>query len=146
MTTVPATYPARGAHVQNKMYFRKTVNFSDANVATGIKFGRLPAGAFITRAQVEVSTVFNAATTNVLTFGTTLANANEIVNAADINEAAIGVTDVTRALGTSLTGGPGSGLTVTSEVDLYAKYTQTGTAATTGVATLILEFATNNDQ
>ncbi len=137
MTTVPATYPARGAHVQNKMYFRKTVNFSDANIGAGVKFGRLPANAFITRVQVEVSTAFNAGTTNVLTFGTST-NANELVAAADINEAATGVTDVTRGLGTSLT--------AAGEVDLYAKYTQSGTAATTGVATLVLEFATNNDQ
>jgi hypothetical protein len=54
-----------------------------------------------------------------------------------------------------LTAAAGIGLTVTSNatyqtalnggVPIYAKYTQTGTAATTGSITLILAFIPNND-
>lgn len=138
MTTVPATYPARGSHVQDVKYFRKTVNFNDANIAAGVKFGRLPAGASIMDVSVEIVTAFNAVTTNVLTFGTTLASANEIVAAGDVNEGATGVTKVTRGFGVALT--------AAAEVDLYAKYTQTGTAASAGQAIFVMTFANNNDQ
>lgn len=152
MTTIPETLPARGGSTQEIRYYRKVVNFNDANIGSTTappKFGRLPAGAFITDVTVEVSTAFNAVTTNVLTVGTTAANANEIVNAGDVNEGVIGVTKVTRALGTTLTGGAGVGSAapaVTSEVDLYVKYTQTGTAATAGVATILISYASNNDR
>ena len=152
MTTVPETLPARGGSTQELRYFRKVVNFNDANIGSSTappKFGRLPAGAFITDVTVEVSTAFNAGTTNVLTVGTSAANANEIVAAADVNEGVVGVTKVTRGLGTSLTGGPGIGANAppsTSEVDLYVKYTQSGTAATAGVATIVIQYAGNNDR
>lgn len=152
MTTIPATYGSRGGQNQDVRYFRKVVNYNDANIGSTTappKFGRLPPGAFITRVQVEVSTAFNATSTNVLTVGTSAANANEIVAAADLNEGAIGITEVTRAYGTTLTGGPGIGANApaqTSEVDLYVKYTQTGTAASAGVATIVIQFVSNNDQ
>lgn len=152
MTTIPETLPARSSASQEVRYFRKVVNFNDANIGSATapaKLGRLPAGAFITDVTVEIGTAFNAGTTNVLTVGTSAASANEIVAAADVNEGAIGVTKVTRALGTTLTGGPGIGPNapaVTSEVDLYAKYTQSGTAATAGVATIVIQYVSNNDR
>lgn len=150
--TNPPTLPVRSPFTQEIRYFRKVVNYNDANIGSASVppiFGRLPAGAFITRVQVEIGTPFNAGTTNVLTFGTSLTSANEIVAAADVNEAQVGVTEVTRAYGTTLTGGPGIGAAApasTSEVNLYAKYTQSGTAATQGVATIVIEYASNNDQ
>lgn len=131
------TFSARVHSTQQTSYYRVTVNFNDPNISTAQQFGALPAGAFITAVKVEVVTLFNAATTNVLTIGTTT-TANEIVNAADINEAATGVTDVTRGLGRSLTTG-------TSDIPLYAKYTQSGTAATTGQAVIVISFVQNND-
>lgn len=123
---------------QQTNYYRATVNFNDGGIATGIQFGTLPKAAAITDVQVEIVTVFNAVTTNVLTVGTTAANANEIVNSADVNEAATGVTKVTRGLGQSLT--------LSADTGLWAKYTQTGTAATAGQAVITIQYIPNNDQ
>lgn len=138
MTAIPAQQPARANTTQQTSYFRKTVNFNDPLIANPRDaFGVLPMGSFIVAVIVEIVVVFNAVTTNVLTFGTTQANANEIVNAADLNEGATGVTAVVRGLGRSLT--------AAADTPLYAKYTQTGTAATTGQAIITIQFIPNND-
>lgn len=112
---------------------KKTVNFNTAGIATGVAFDNpLPQGAFITRVLVEVVTVFNAATTNVLTVGTVAATYNNIVNAADVNEAATGVYEATRGLGRSLA--------AAADTTVFAMFTQTGTAATTGQAIIVIEY------
>lgn len=110
---------------------KKTVNFNDAGIATGVPFDNyLPQNAFIENVLVEIVAVFNAVTTNVLTVGTNGASYNNIVSAADINEAALGVTAVNRGLGRSLT--------ALGDVLPYVMYTQTGTAATTGQAIVVI--------
>lgn len=110
---------------------KKTVNFNDAGVATGVPFDNyLPQNAFIENVLVEIVAVFNAVTTNVLTVGTNGPTYNNIVAAGDLNEAALGVTPVTRAIGRSLT--------ASGDVLPYAMYTQTGTAATTGQAIIVI--------
>ena len=131
------TIPARELPSQTVHTYRATVNYNDPSISSGVQFGSLPASASIVDVQVEIVTAFNAVTTNVLTFGTTT-TATEIVNAGDVNEGATGVTKVTRGLGKSLTA---SGVT-----PLYGKYTQTGTAATAGVAIITILYVPNNDQ
>src|SRR5882724_7459638 len=100
---------------------KKTVNFNDPAIAAGVAFDNpLPQGAFILRVLVEIVVAFNAVTTNVLTVGTVNTPPyNNIVAAADVNEAVVGVYDVTRALGRSLT--------AAADVLPVAQYTQTGT-------------------
>src|ERR1700688_4143286 len=71
--TAPPSFPARVLQTQTTVHFRKTVNFNDANIATGVKIGAIPAGAFITSVKCYVTTAFNAATTNNLLIGTTAA-------------------------------------------------------------------------
>ena len=111
---------------------KKTVNFNDPNITTGVAFDNsLPAGAVILQVMVEIVTVFNAVTTNVLTVGTVATAYNNIVAAGDVNEAATGVTLVTRGLGQSLTA---------ADVVPFAMYTQSGTAATTGQAVITILF------
>ncbi len=113
---------------------RKTVNFNDTGIGTGVAIGpdALPQGAFILGVWVEIVTVFNAVTTNVLTVGTNATSYNNIVNAGDVNEAATGVTMVTRGLGRSLA--------AAADTQVFVMYTQTGTAATTGQAVIVIEF------
>ena len=112
---------------------KKIVNFNDAGIAAGVAFDNpLPQNAFIMRVLVEIVAVFNAAATNVLTVGTVGATYNNIVAAADVNEGATGVYDVTRALGRALT--------AAADVNVFAQYTQTGAAATTGQAIIVIEF------
>lgn len=138
MTAIPPQVAARVGTTQQTNYIRKVVNFNDALIsAPSVPFGRLPRNASIVRVAVEIVALFNAATTNVLTFGTTTASANELVAAADVNEGALGVTAVTRGLGV--------GLTAAAEVNLYAKYTQTGAAATAGQAIITVEYIPDND-
>ena len=113
---------------------RKTVNFNDTGIGTGVLIGpdALPQGAFILGVWVEIVTAFNAVTTNVLTVGTNATSYNNIVNAGDVNEAATGVTMVTRGLGRSLA--------AAADTQVFVMYTQTGTAATTGQAVIVIEF------
>lgn len=113
---------------------RKTVNFNDTGIGTGVLIGpdALPQGAFILGVWVEIVTVFNAVTTNVLTVGTNATSYNNIVNAGDVNELATGVTQVTRGLGRSLA--------ASADTQVFVMYTQTGTAATTGQAVIVIEY------
>ena len=112
---------------------KKTVNYNDAGIATGLAFDNaLPMGAFIFQVLVEIVVAFNAGTTNVLTVGTVSTAYNNMVAAGDVNEAATGVTDV-------LTG-RGRALTAAADIVPYVKFTETGTAATTGQAIVALLF------
>ena len=132
---------------------RRRVRFSDAALAVAQQFGTLPVGSFINFVHVQIVTGFNAATTNVLTFGTTQASANELVAAADVDETAIGFADVTRGKGMGLTqvasiASTQAGQSVDTTqggVGLWAKYTQTGAAATAGEAVIVIGFTPPND-
>lgn len=126
--------PAREYHFRQLHTLRKSVSFSDTGIDGGstVKFpAALPAGAFITGTKVYVNTVFNAATTNVLTVGTNSATTNNIVAAGDVNEASAQMFNV-EGVGVLDTSAP---------LDVYVKYTQTGTAATTGAADIVIMYA-----
>lgn len=124
--TAPVVPPARRDPRQVANTLKRTINYNDVDVLAALFNNSLPLGANILLVQVEIVTAFNAGTTNVLTVGTNSTTYNDIVNAADVNEAATGVTQVTRGLGRSLA--------ATAEKAVAAKYTQTGTAATAGQA------------
>jgi len=128
---------ARDTGMQVTHFLRKTVNYNDTNIATAdkVKVGTLPAGAFIVKALVRVDTVFNAASTNVLVVGTSGGSDADIVASGDVNEASAQTFVCTT----------GNGLSLTSDTDIFAKYTQTGTPATTGKATIVIEYAPNSD-
>lgn len=133
MTTGVLGVAARQDPRQVLNTLKKTVNYNDANIAVGSAFENyLPQNAFIERVLVEIVTAFNAGTTNVLTVGTVGAAFNNIVAAADVNEAAVGVYDATRALGRALT--------AAGNVLPVALYAQTGTAATAGQAVILIVF------
>ena len=128
---------ARDTGMQVTHFLRKTVNYNDTNIATAdkVKVGTLPAGAFMVKALVRVDTVFNAASTNVLVVGTSGGSDADIVASGDVNEASAQTFVCTT----------GNGLSLTSDTDIFAKYTQTGTPATTGKATIVIEYAPNSD-
>ena len=149
MPTIPASYPPRASVTPQVNYIRKTVNFNDAGIGSGYMFASIPLNSYILAVSVEVVTVFNAASTNVLTFGTTLASANELAGSGDINEAATGVQTATVGLGRSLTqtatAAVGNVTPAEGGVGIFAKYTQTGTPATTGKAVVIITYIPDND-
>ncbi len=128
---------AREYHTQQVHYLRKTVNFNDANVGTAVLVGTLPAGAQIVDAVTNVLTVFNAGTTNVLTAGTNSSSYDNIIGSGDVAE---GSTGGNRAAVATATAG-----SYASDTDVYAKYAQTGTAATTGKAVIVISYVPNND-
>lgn len=133
MTTGVLGVAARQDPRQVVNTLKKTINYNDANIAVGVAFENyLPQGAFISRVLIEVVTAFNAGTTNVLTVGTVGAAFNNIVSAADVNEAATGIYDATRALGRALT--------AAGNVLPVALFAQTGTAATAGQAIVLIEY------
>lgn len=134
--TTPAFPPARVDPRQVSNTLKKTVNFNDPGITTGVAFANsLPANAFILGVYVEIVVVFNAGTTNVLTVGTNTPTNNNLVAAADVNEAATGVTLVTANAGDR-----GRSLTAAGDIPVYVMYTQTGTAATTGQAIIVIEY------
>jgi hypothetical protein len=92
--------------------------------STTVDLGTLDAGDVVIQAWAEVTTVFNAATTNVITLGNGV-TADKFLAAADVTEGSTGVTP---------TGGKGPFTAETVAGTLRATYAQTGTAATTGAA------------
>jgi hypothetical protein len=108
------------------------VSFDTAGVATGIQIGTLPAGAIIVRTGVQVTTVFNAATTNVLTVGI----------AGTIDALMTSATAAAGTAGHKNQGGPASTLAtpIAADTPVFVRYTQTGTAATAGRAVVLVEF------
>lgn len=132
------TAPARVPGTQQVPYLRRAVAFNTPLVGTAdtIEVGTLPANCILVRAYVRIKTAFNAGTTNVLTVGTSSGSNADIVAAGDVDETATGTTQVTR----------GAGLSLTSDTPIYAKYTQTGTAATTGAAEIVIEYIPDNDR
>ena len=134
-----ATTP-RVFHTQQVHYIRKTVNYNDTNIATGVYIGTLPAGAQILpfASTISIRTVFNAATTNNLLVGTTAAG-NDIVATADAAAGTAGIK--TFVLATVTTGGYRS-----ADTDLFVTYTQTGAVATAGVGTITVAFTVDNDR
>jgi hypothetical protein len=129
----PRQYQHQMAH-----YIRKDVNYNDTNVSTGILAGTLPAGAIITSTSVLITTAFNAGSTNVLTVGGNSSSYNDIVASSDVDETATGITLSIKPTGSSL-GKLGA------DRDVYVMYAQTGTAASTGAATVIIHYIPNND-
>jgi hypothetical protein len=128
--TTPRVY-----HTQQIHYLRKTVNYNDAGIAGGVIMGTLPSGAQIVDIVVNVKTAFNAATTNNLLLGTSAAG-NQIATTTDTAAGTAGFKRVTT----------GGALTLAADTDVYVAYTQTGTAASAGVATIVIAYAPDNDK
>jgi hypothetical protein len=115
---------------------RLTINYNDVGVSTGIAFANyLPQGAFITGAFVEVVTAFNAGTTNVITVGTVAGSVADVVASGVVTGGTPGV--YWPASGNTTMGRK---VAAAGDVQILAKYAQTGTAATTGQAVIVIEF------
>jgi hypothetical protein len=117
-------------------YFRKTVNYNDTGIGSGVVFGKIPTGAHILHCNVRIATAFNSAGTNRLVVGTNSSTFNNVC------------TSTTAAAST--TGGKqsviGGALSFTVDTDIYVKYSAaTGTAATAGIATVTVAYVPNND-
>jgi hypothetical protein len=118
-------------------YLRATINFNDPGIAGGVACAVLPQYAFVTSSQSFVETAFNAGTTNSVSLGTTAATGNEITGV--IAGQTPGFAAQTAAAGL------GCGVTTAGPVTVYAKYVQSGGAATAGKIHIVLAYVLNND-
>lgn len=109
-----------------------TTGISSAILVDTIKAST--ANPVIVNVQCSVNTAFNAGTTNVLTVGTST-TANEWLAAGDITEGTPGFYPASNAV---------AKFRLTADTKIYVKYTQTGTAATTGAATVIVSTMAEN--
>jgi hypothetical protein len=132
-TGTAAVVPApRQAPRQVINSLKKTVNWNDVGIGAGVAFdASLPMGAFVVDVLAEIVTPFNAGTTNVLTVGTN-ASRDDIIAAGDVDESTAAVTRVTTGLGRSLA--------AAADKIVYAKYAQTGAAATAGQAVIVIVY------
>jgi hypothetical protein len=106
----------------------KIITFADS--ATAVKIGTLPPNCCRLNILFQTTTAFNAATTNVIDVGIS-SNDDKYVDGTDI-------TAVGNHACTSLLVGAVESATVST--DVYATYKETGTAATTGVGRIVVEY------
>lgn len=128
---------ARQYHTQQVHYLRKTINFNDTGVSSGVLVGGLPAGAQIVDAIVNIRTAFNAAGSNSIAVGTNSTNFDNIVASADVSASAAAAYRATVSSSLDY---------ISSASDVFVRYTQGGTAATTGVATVVIGYVPDNDR
>ena len=120
---------ARQFHTQQTHYLRRRVNFNDPGIAAGALVGTLPAGAMIVSQNVRVATAFNA-TTNALNVGTTAGGTQLFTDAATAGARTPTIANLSFA----------------ADADILVQHAQTGTAATAGVADIVIGFVPNNDR
>lgn len=108
-----------------------TVAFSNTSA---VSIGTLPANAQIIDINIDVTTAFNAGTTNTVTVGKT-GSAAAFVTATDVGTAgreSVATTGVYSAWAT----------VGTSDIDATVTFAQTGTAATAGAARVTIVYKT----
>lgn len=110
-------------------YIATRVTFADNGVAKVV--GVIPAGSLVLRAVAIVSTAFNAGTSNVLDIGT---SGDDDGFATDLALGTIGNIVADEMATTNDQGPLASNTTITATVAL------SGTAATAGVATVVVEY------
>jgi hypothetical protein len=142
MATGTAGASARDVMMPVKQVITRTINFGDTGIASGVVIGTLPIGAVIQNWRATVETLFNAGSTNPISIGTT-ATGVEIAATASITSGTAGVYTGSPATTTGWS-------KTTANTPIYTSYIQTGTAASTGKAHLVIEYvsmvSTNTDQ
>jgi hypothetical protein len=138
--------PARScAPAQNVCYLRATINFNDNSIGNGVWAFTLPANAYVLTVDLDVTTAFNATTTNNLTIGAT-ATGTDFLASTSITSAGIQHMTTAAGLGVAATGNTSLQTRLNSAVPVFFRYTQSGTAASTGVVTVIITYGENDDK
>lgn len=121
--------PARKYHTYQTTYILADVAFDTPGISAGVQVASIPAGAQVVHVIANVTTAFNAGTTNVLTVGTTAAGTDLM----DGTTSASGTAGAKEDL-------DGRALTFAADTPVFVKYAQTGTAATAGKARIAIEY------
>ena len=109
-----------------QLMYAGTIKFDTTGASTGVELCKLPANVAIVKATAVVKTAFNAGTTNVLTVGAN-SDIDDILGESDVTEGTAGVYAVNKFV------------EYTTAKTIKAKFTETGTAATTGEADIYIE-------
>ena len=101
------------------------VKFNTEGIDEGVKICDIPKGLIIVKAVAKIKKAFNASTTNVLTVGFE-ENKNELLGDSDVTESSVGIQtkDIWIEAG--------------NHTEIFAKFIQTGDAATDGEAEIFL--------
>lgn len=128
--------PARQSHMQDMHYIRASMTVAELLAAStaGVQIGTLPAGARVDHTDAYIETVFNAGTTNVLDVGM----------AADPDGLLPSATLIAGTLGQKTAKPTGQMGIVAVDTPVTVIYAPTGTAATTGLVTVVVYYAPNN--
>jgi hypothetical protein len=126
---------ARKNSAQMVGYLRFKVNFGDAASAAALLKQWLPLGAILLRASVYKTTVWNSATSAVLSVGLVGGTGTELVNAADVKTAAGLVAGTLSA---------GALAPLAADTQVQAAVTFVG-APTAGAAYVVIEYVCDND-
>lgn len=129
-TGTPGT-SARRYQTSQEHYITAQVAYNTNGITTGVVIGTLPQNAIITRWVVHVTTAFNAATTNVLEVGMNASSYNDIAATASTVAGTAGAKSGDVAASTARG-------RLAADTPVRAIYTQTGTAATTGAAEIVV--------
>ena len=135
MATGTAGSVARQYHTAQIHYLRKDITYADA--ATTVTVGVIPSGAIILEAisGVYVHEVFNAGTNNRLDIGASTDSGTNNY-ATQLTLLGIGMIELDQVAAT---------LMVSADTTISAYVDVTGTAATTGVASIVIAYVADND-
>lgn len=130
---------------QDVCYLRATMNFNDNSITGGVWTFTLPKNAYILAMDMDVTTAFNAGTTNNMSIGAT-ATGTDFLAATSVGST--GVTHLTSAAGLGVAATANSSLqtALNGAVPVYFRYVTSGTAATAGSVTVVITFAKANDK
>ncbi|MHB8603490.1 MAG: hypothetical protein ACYC9R_12725 [Nitrosotalea sp.] len=139
MASTKVGIAAGGKNIQAK---RKTITRTQT---TATQVATLPRGAVLL-GFVLSGVASNAGTTATLSIGSTAANANEYVNAANVLAAGVGngvqlLNGVAGAVGSM----PAGGIPTTAPLPIFVKYAETGVASSAGSWKLWILYTTGND-
>ena len=137
MATNTTSSAARQYPQQMMHYLRRRIAFNTTFISNDdfTIVGILPAGAIIYDAVVKIETAFNAGTDNFINVGIA-GDDDGIVDQTDIDMTAAEWQSSRR----------GCDLTFSSDTVVYVTYDQSGTAATAGVAVVVIAYIPDNDQ
>lgn len=125
---------ARQFHTQQVHYLRKSFVFGDNGSVLTV--GTIPAGSLILKpiSGVQVTTVFNAGTANVVDVGST---ADDDLFGTDLSLTALAFVPLDEAIG---------GVLVAADTTVTLTLGLTGTAATTGAGECVICYIPDNDR
>lgn len=129
----PLNPPARHLSQQQINFLRLNITFADGGLTKVV--GSIPAGSVILKplSGAFVDTVFNAGTTNTLDIGT-VASGTAFSSAGSLTSTAFAPVNATTGA-----------FRVAADTTITVTVNLSGTAATTGSATVVIAYVENND-